>query len=94
MNDDPANPVAQLIAERHDSVARRAVEELQQSSIHELPDLVHRLAGKLGVFGFPAAGDAARQLMHDLADNVDDALVPERVAGIVALLDTRPGCLS
>lgn len=91
MTDDVAPQIAQLIAERRDAVARTAAQELQQASLQELPDLVHRLAGKLGVFGHQAAGDAAHQLMLDLRDDVSVADVHERVAGIVSLLHTRSG---
>ena len=91
MNDDVAPQVAQLIADRHDAVAHTATQELQQASLQELPDLVHRLAGKLGAFGHQAAGDAAHQLMLDLRADGNVADVQGRVAQIVSLLHTGSG---
>lgn len=91
MIDDMAPQVAQLIAERRDAVARTAAADLRQATPHELPDLMHRLAGKLGVFGHHSAGDAARRLMIDLRDGTPAAEVPGRVAEIVSLLDPGPG---
>lgn len=94
MIDSMAPEAEQFIANRRDLVARTAAQELQRADAQDLPDLLHRLAGKLGVFGHPAAGDAARQLMCDLRDGEDAGEVPERVAGIVSLLLTRRGCSS
>lgn len=91
MVDDTAPQVAQLIAERRDAVARTAAQEMQRASLQELPDLAHRLAGKLGAFGHHAAGDAARQLMIELRDGNHGAEVPGRVAEIVSLLAPASG---
>ncbi|RMB61345.1 hypothetical protein [Tessaracoccus antarcticus] len=87
MIDDVAPQAADFISSRREAVARTAAQELRQASMTELPALTHRLAGKLGVFGYESAGDAARRLMLDLQDGVDESQVPGRVADIVALLD-------
>ncbi len=86
MSDDVAPQVAQLIAQRRDAVARTAAQDLRQASMQELPDVVHRLAGKLGVFGHPTAGDEARTLMLDLREDLPVSEVQGRVDRIVSLL--------
>lgn len=91
MFEDLDPQVAQLIAERRDAVARRASSELEQASPQELPGLVHRLAGKLDIFGYHAAGEAARALILDLRNGADAAEESERVAEIVSLLGTGTG---
>lgn len=89
MSDDVAPQVAQLIAQRREAVASTAAQELREVSLHDLPDLVHRLAGKLGVFGYEAAGDAARALMLDLQSDVPVPDVGGRIAAIVSLLTSQ-----
>ncbi len=89
MSHDVAPQVAELIAQRRDAVASAAAHELQQVSRQELPDLVHRLAGKLGAFGHVAAGDASRALMLDLRGGLPPLEVEERVGAIVSLLCSR-----
>lgn len=89
MSDDVVPQVAHLIAQRREAVASTAAQELQEASLQELPDLVHRLAGKLGVFGHEAAGDAARALMLDLRSELPVPDVSGRVAEIVSLLTSR-----
>ena len=89
MIDDVAPQAADFIADRREAVARTAAQELRQASMTQLPALAHRLAGKLGVFGYEAAGESARRLMLDLQDGVNESEVPGRVADIVALLDAH-----
>ena len=89
MSDDISPQVAQLIAQRQEAVAATAALELQQASLSQLPDLTHRLAGKLGAFGHEAAGDAAKALMLDLRSGLVLGDVTERVSEIVSLLASR-----
>jgi len=86
--DDLPSEVADLIAGRRDEIARTAAQELGGSSVDELPHLLHRLAGKLGAFGHPDAGDAARALLGELGSGMDDASVAARVADLIRLLGT------
>lgn len=92
MVDDVSPQVAQLISDRRDAVALAAIAELQQASPRELPALTHRLAGKLGVFGYSAAGELTRQLMLDLKARPETvASSSARVAEIVSLLHVESG---
>lgn len=84
--DDLPVEVADLIASRRDEVARTAVRDLGKSSTEDLPQLLHRLAGKLGAFGHEAAGEAARELMIELGKGVPAEVVPGRVQAVIALL--------
>lgn len=90
MTDDPALDVAPqvagLIAERRDEIARRAAQELTETDRERLPELLHRLAGKLGSFGHVEAGDAARDLLRELNQNSAPIDLDERIAHIVSLL--------
>ncbi len=83
--------VAALIADRREAVAHTAAQELQLASPQELPALVHRLAGKLGVFGHEAAGEAAHRLLLDLRGGLGATEYPGRVSEIVSLLDPVAG---
>ena len=87
MSDDVAPQVAHFLAQRREAVACRASQELRQASLQELPDLTHRLAGKLALFGHQAAGDAARTLMVDLRNDLPVPEVRSRVDTIVSLLE-------
>lgn len=84
---ETAPEVAEFIAARRWKVGEAAVRDLNAASQDELPATLHRLAGKLGTFGFAPAGDAARRLLEDLRDGdvVDTAA---RVADIVALIES------
>lgn len=88
MIDDMEPEAADFIAQRRGTVARTAVQDLHRTSMEELPDLLHRLAGKLGVFGYDSAGDAARLLMLELRNGLDVSVVTERVSGIVVQLES------
>lgn len=88
MIDDMESEAADFIAQRRGTVASTAVQDLHRASLEQLPDLLHRLAGKLGVFGYDSAGDSARVLMLDLRNGLDDDVVTERVNGIVAQLES------
>lgn len=86
--EDLPSEVADLIAARRENIARVAAQELGDSGVDELPNLLHRLAGKLGAFGHVSAGDAARRLMVDLGEpSLSEAEVKQRVRELIELLD-------
>ena len=85
--DDLPSEVADLIAGRREEIARTAAQELGGSSVDQLPHLLHRLAGKLGAFGYPGAGDSAGLLLRDLRDGLPDDAVATRVARLIEELE-------
>lgn len=74
---------------RREAVAASAAQDLRDASRDELPHVLHRLAGKLAVFGMADAGAEARQLLADLAHETSHPT--SRVERLIGLLDPGEG---
>lgn len=85
--DAVVDDVASLIAAKRADVAARAVGDLGTASAEDLPQVLHRLAGKLATFGYAEAGVEAKRLLADLRDTPALPDVGRRVAAVVALLE-------
>ncbi|MFD0866926.1 hypothetical protein ACFQ06_14070 [Tessaracoccus lubricantis] len=79
-----AQGIEDFVAQRRERVAVSAISELRAATAEELPALLHRLAGKLDVFGFPTAGAAVRELLGDLPDQL--AELEHRATHIASVL--------